>query len=871
MAKFIYILLYIISAWQFTAAQNALPESSYSISGFVKTTNNIPLENCNIFIIETKFGTTTNHKGFFLIENLKPQTYHLRISFVGFKTKTIEVELKDKPVKLEINLVKTAFKIGDILVISEDELLSDHPATRVEILSAEIEHFQANSLKDVLDFVPGIEKNANLGLDKTESIAIRSGLIPEDTFSEFATKIIIDGSTESNNTNLQFESLTGKKYGASNIRSSIDLRTIPADNIEKVEVITGIPSARFGDFTSGIINIKTKNIIDRNRLKIKSNPTVNEMNLNGGLGKMDIPLSYNINIARSERDKRLEGDEYTRYTGQIRYSDIYLDGKLKSNYKLFGQAIHDEEKPVGDIYQRDNYNRGYSIGFSNWGDYSPMNNSNFSYSVFAKYRKIDSRRSRLIQSGMKVLPNGDTVSVYVGVVKNKGEEWNLGSKFEYENVINHGNTFHNILAGIRIGYEANTGKGLVLDSLYNYYGANSRKRSYSFDEIPGHGNISLYLEDKITGNFLFDYSLRLGLRYEMYNPESIDFSNLFSNGSFIDSKQGSYLNPRMNLLIYLSKSSRLRLGAGKASKSPPFNTVYQPDQILSWRNPTTGDTEYFTLERKAPNLKGFEESQYEISYSQRLWNKLSFSLTAFYKESSQGLYRKEIPVFHHYEVGSEKKFDYIGNYTKYSNGGTTYNKGLEVFIKTKKIDELNMSFKLSGSYHYSNMPGASNFYDPNPDVSLGQEPNFYVGDSLYGISYKAKGRKRDKLQFNYYLNYKNPELGVWVTLSAEQIVFEHYQNYDLEPVDYSLLNEEALRYRLFLESEKRKPNKWMFNFNLSKSLFKGAEISFYVNNFFDDRALWKHKVSIDKLVEEQRNPNLFYGMEFSMVIDEIFN
>jgi hypothetical protein len=38
-------------------------------------------------------------------------------------------------------------------------------------------------------------------------------------------------------------------------------------------------------------------------------------------------------------------------------------------------------------------------------------------------------------------------------------------------------------------------------------------------------------------------------------------------------------------------------------------------------------------------------------------------------------------------------------------------------------------------------------------------------------------------------------------------------------------------------SIKIKPNKWLFNVNVSKSLFKGAEVSFYVNNFLDDAAV----------------------------------
>jgi outer membrane cobalamin receptor len=37
-----------------------------------------------------------------------------------------------------------------------------------------------------------------------------------------------------------------------------DLRQIPTDDIEKIEVIAGIPDAKYGDLTSGLIKVETK-------------------------------------------------------------------------------------------------------------------------------------------------------------------------------------------------------------------------------------------------------------------------------------------------------------------------------------------------------------------------------------------------------------------------------------------------------------------------------------------------------------------------------------------------------------------------------------------------------------------------------------
>ena len=53
--------------------------------------------------------------------------------------------------------------------------------------------------------------------------------------------------------------------------------------------------------------------------------------------------------------------------------------------------------------------------------------------------------------------------------------------------------------------------------------------------------------------------------------------------------------------------------------------------------------------------------------------------------------------------------------------------------------------------------------------------------------------------------------------------------------------------------------------------FEGAEVSFYVNNFMDNPAIWNyyHPVN-ERYQEETRNTELFYGIEFSMIFDKLF-
>ena len=868
------------------SAQNSMPggltDNSYKniddrkggLIGKVTDEKGEVLVGANIIILENKLGTATGSSGKYEIKNINPGNYTVKFSFIGYKSNVLKVSVvAGRITELDAKLESESFEIGGIKVVGTSELMPTEINTRTTISSGEIEHFQATNLKDVLNLVPGIQRSDNPGLNKTTQVTIRGD--ETDALSAFGTLIMIDGARESNNANLQFEGLAGAKYGGLTMGRGLDLRQIPADNIESIEVISGLPSVRYGDFTSGIIDIKTKIGASPHRLKIKNNPTTNEANLGGGfkLGKENA-LSYNFNIARSERDLRLEGDEYTRYTGQIVYSDKSWDGKLTSNYKLSSQWIHDEEEPKNDYSQTKNYNRGFSFGFNTWGNYKYQDESNIEYSVYVKLNRINLRKSSLVQSDLRVLPNGDTVSIYTGVLENKGIEWNAGSRLEYSDLFYTGNYINKYLIGAELEFDANTGEGIIIDTLFNYYGADSPRRPRRFDALPGQALVSLYAENKLTGKLLFDFSLMFGFRYEMYRPTDISIKGLFGKGDLVQSHQGSFFNPRINFMVYFSEDTQMRFSAGRTSKSPPMSTLYPQDKILKWRDPSSNKVSYFVFNICQPELDGYKETQFEASFDQKIINKLSVSLSAYYKERTGSPIDLNQPFFYIQQLSNSYQFNYLDDVPYKENVGKYYSKGIEATLKTSKIDFLNMTFKLTGSYNYTKNPGGYLVFDQYPDNSLGQYANYHVPnapiDTIIGWTYPSSGNWRDEIVLNYFLKYTHPTLGLWITLRAEQVLQERRQSLNLEPVDYARLNESQLITRRFSESIKTKPSKWLFTINISKSLFKGAEVSFYVNNFLDDPAINKYNSTPTLVVEESRNSELFYGLEFSMIFDYLF-
>lgn len=855
------------------ARRKNVDEKTGTVQGVIKDESDEKLIGANILIKELGIGSAADTRGFYFIKNIKAGTYTIEVSYVGYQKQIQKVRIREGEI-LEINftLKSTSFQIGGIEVVGTSELLPKDVQTKTYINSGEIEHYQASSIKDVLDLVPGVQKTDNPGLGKTSQITVRGS--ETDQMSTFGTLIIVDGTPVSNNANLQFERLTGSLFGNSNIGGGVDLRTIPADNIESIEVITGLPSVRYGDVTAGVINVQTKIGSSPNRLKIKNNPDTREGNLGGGFLIGGSGISYNVNLAQSERDIRKTGDEYTRLTGQAVFSTNLFDNLLNMNNKINFQAVYDEEQPKGDQMKTRNYNRGFTLGYSVWGKYNPEGGvSSADYNAFVTMRRENTMKSRLIQSDIFQV---DSVfySTYLGKVETKGIEWTVGGRLEWNRVFYTGDIIHKFMLGTDPQYNANTGEGVMFDTVFNYYGRTSGQRPYSFNDIPGQFLMNLYAEDKITGHFFFDFNLQIGLRYEMYRPYKFNLSGLWGDGNLVESHQGTFFNPRFNLMVYLSDNNQLRLSAGTTSKSPSMNRIYPPEDVFRWRNPLDSLTYYYRYDRRVPDLKGYRESQYEASFDQKISNLIGSSFSVYYKKRTNEPRSLTIPVFKYGYNSNVPYLYFIDTYNLSENTGTTYSRGAEFTLKTTKIKALNMEFQVVGAYSYLKFLSNQMLFDETPEAGKGEYVNYKVPgvpfDTLYGMVYPTAENWEDRIQLNYYIKYTHPRLGLWITLRAEQLVNERTKSLSYKPIDLTLLTEAEKAAYLFDRQIKSKSPKWLLNLNVSKSLFKGAEVSFYVNNFLDDPALRRYWSSPTQISEETRNPSLTYGIEFSMIIDNFF-
>ncbi len=76
-----------------------------------------PLENVNVFISGTIWGTTTDKSGFFRIESLPLGRHNVVASIVGYKTETVSVTLKEgMTLKVNFKLEEISYELNQVVI-----------------------------------------------------------------------------------------------------------------------------------------------------------------------------------------------------------------------------------------------------------------------------------------------------------------------------------------------------------------------------------------------------------------------------------------------------------------------------------------------------------------------------------------------------------------------------------------------------------------------------------------------------------------------------------------------------------------------------------------------------------------------------------
>ncbi|EAQ43199.1 TonB-dependent receptor [Polaribacter sp. MED152] len=277
-----------------------------NIRGKITSKNGDAIPFANIYIKNTKLGTTSTEDGSYQLNYSLNGSYTLVVSSIGFKTKTFPLVLNGN--NLTRNVVLEDDNTLDEIVVSGTLRPVSKTASPVPVEVYSKTFFKKNptpSVFESLQNVNGIRPQLNCNVCNTGDIHI-NGLEGPYTF------VLIDG--------MPIVSGLSTVYG---------LTGIPQALIERVEVVKGPASTLYGsEAVGGIINIITKK--PTNAPKLSTDVFASSW----GEVNTDIGLRYQI----SEKAEGLLGVNYFNFQNRVdNNNDNFTDLTLQNRISIFNK------------------------------------------------------------------------------------------------------------------------------------------------------------------------------------------------------------------------------------------------------------------------------------------------------------------------------------------------------------------------------------------------------------------------------------------------------------------------------------------------------------------------------------------------------
>ena len=660
---------------------------TFSLSGYVTDTDGAPVE-LAVVSLNKSLWVTSDKDGKYEFRNLKKGTYEYLVSFVGFKDLTGTVEISSDT-KLNLKLTSLSLELNSVTVTAE----RDDMGSKSVISEEAVRHLQPKSVSDLLQLVPGnLAKNPNL--NELSQATVRE--ITPSSGASLGTSVIVDGTPLSNDANLQ--AIASTRYGsASGIQTDgmsdqttagggADLRTVSAGVVESIEVISGIPSAEYGNLTSGVVIVKTKS--GRTPLELKAQVDPNSKMLYAGKGfglKNGGSVNFGFDWGQSFADPRRKYLGYDRLTASAGFSKVWDKATLNITGSFYSNVNDRKTDPQLEELEINFTNKNTGARLSANGSIQPGTAllSSLDYNLSAQVARTDDihisrvyspdgavtdiRESGIHEAMQLIHPyiseyrmHGIPINVFAQLVG--GKYFQIGEK-----------DYNKIKLGIEYTLDSNRGKGLTYDIATPPQAASTHTlRPRAYRDIPALNTASVFVSDKGR--------LSLGgvaLKSEL----GVRASNLFLNAAKSGGNKGYFVvEPRANLSLgFFNEALSLNAGYGISNKMPTLLYLYpEPtyyDFICINRYNETSDTGLAVIDTQIvedtynPDLKPAHAVKKEIGISWKVRGTSGFA--TFFHET------------HQHEFGYQGQL-YWGRFAKYvipdgatnlaldENGNVTY-------------------------------------------------------------------------------------------------------------------------------------------------------------------------------------------------------
>ena len=804
-------------------------------------------------------------------------TLHVQmLSFEDFKNSYVFA----RDTALTVFIDESTLELEQVVVTAKASAAGS--STSADIGRLAIDHLQATNLKDIMQLIPG-QLMASSDMTSEEKITIRT-LNASTANNAFGTSVMVDGIPISDNSSLA-DKVSGTSGGA-----GVDLRQISADNIESVEVIRGIPSAEYGDLTSGAVVVKTKAGYTPFEIRTKFNPTTFNTSFGKGwnFGEKAGSLNVNADYARASGDPRVKNRSFDRISGGITYSNTLAD-IWSVTTKLHLSSIVDLRSSDPDLLVEgtETGQEQYTLRLSHNGRISL--NRKFSrsinYSLGFSMTNSTSWTSAIVSAdgGLPVitsLTDGYFRVPYITESYRAGggtasRPMNFFAKISNVFSANTETVKQRFNMGAEYRHESNKARGFYNEDDFMPLRPTSNGRPRPYYDIPALDQISAYFEDNLTWLLTpsMEFKLQGGVRFDMLQPGLPE--------------QVYSISPRFNGALKVTEWLTLRGGWGQSNKTPGLAHLY-PEPKYSDReaasylstDPSKRLVMYSTrvaeVERNN-SLRNATNSKTELGLDFHFRNGMSISLIGYrdFMENGFGNFT-EYDIYYANYYTTERgilldregypyidwknpaRVDTVFTTTgRIGNTQASLDRGVEYDINFGQIKAIRTSVLLSGAYmETQTWSTGPNFSSPSGIPAGSVYAQGGANTPPFKLIYPSGLQKEINRRFsaNLRLVCNIPRMKMVFSLSNQVIFFtyRHTTNQKSDPVAWvdtdlsrqeisqSMLDNPETRIKGILLSDQRKdpadsrpvtqPPIWLMNMRMTKDVSKNFGFSFYVNN-----------------------------------------
>ncbi len=605
-------------------------------------TNGEPIFGASVIIVGTTQGAATDVDGNFVILNVRPGVYTLRITSIGYNNVVVE-EVRvavDQTTQVSAQLTSTDITMDEVVVTATTPLVQKDQTGSISVMTRdEIESLPVASFTDILGMQAGVV-SSNGGLN------IRGGRSNEVAY-------MVDGMY------VQDPLLGGLATSISN------------DAIQELSLLSGTFNAEYGNALSGIVNIVTRDGSDEFSGKIEARTSefgiedyskLHENRINGNFSGPIVPGSLRFFIS-GEQDNRGSYLPFGFRTDQTFFTKLSFTGIPSMKFTFANRGSKSQRRSYSHAYKYipEQYSRTFNDSWQSTLSLTHTLGSNLFYDLRVSY----------FNQGY-----------YTGLRKDTSEYL---SSAEFEYVANAGNGFEFYSKANPL--QLTDSRTVTIDAKFDLvwqldktneiktgaqYKQHTLKLFSVFDpkrNFPYKNNYnsepfeaSAYIQDKIELDYLV---INLGLRFDYMNANASFREDPLKPGVIVSAKPRTQISPRIGIAHPISDRTKLHFAYGHFFQNPEYQYLFENSQYdLNVREPLFGQ----------PNLDATRTVAYEVGLTHQFTDRIAMSLTAYYKDIT-GL------------IGTRYYFPFVDGrytgYTLYVNEDYANVKGFEINLDAR--------------------------------------------------------------------------------------------------------------------------------------------------------------------------------------------